>query len=253
MTRARFVEMVLPYLLSVAIMLGLWQLAATQVNPLFFPRLETVWRSFWSLASGDLGAQTLVSLARILAGFGIASLAAVPIGLLMGMVPAVHRLLRGPVDFFRFIPPIAMIVLAVAWFGASEIAIVFLIGFSTIFIVTINTEAGVLHVVRNRIRAAQMMGAGFWQVFWLVVLPSVIPHALIGMRIAMGAAFSTIVSAEMIAGDYGLGYLLQEARTTLRTGNIFVGIVLLGLLGIMTDRVFRSLIDRFGGEHAGSR
>jgi len=244
---------VLPYLLSVAIMLGMWQLAATQINPLFFPRLETVWRSFWVLAQGDLASQVLVSLTRILTGFGIASLVAVPIGLLMGTIPAVHRLLDGPVEFFRFIPPIAMIVLAVAWFGASNVAIVFLIGFSTIFIVTINTEAGVLHVVRNRIRAGQMMGAGFWQVFRLVVLPSAIPHALIGMRISMGAAFSTIVSAEMIAGDNGLGYLLQDARTTLRTGNIFVGIVLLGAIGMLTDRVFRALVDRFGGEHVGAR
>ncbi|MBI4242388.1 MAG: ABC transporter permease [Candidatus Rokubacteria bacterium] len=242
-------ELALPYGLTVLLLVSLWEFASRRINPLFFPGPTTVWRSFLALASGDLAAHVGVSLVRILTGFLLGSLVGIPLGLLMGGIPVIRRLLDGTVEFFRFIPPIAMIVLAVVWFGTGEASKVFLIIFSTVFLVTVNTEDGVYHVVRNRIRAVQAMGAGPWDVFRLVILPSAVPHALTGMRIAMGNAFSTIVSAEMIVADRGIGFLLQDSRLFLRTGHIFVALVALGLLGFATDRVFRILIARFGGEY----
>jgi NitT/TauT family transport system permease protein len=168
----------------------------------------------------------------------------------MGGIPFLRKALHGVVDFFRFIPPIAMIVLAVVWFGTGEKAKVFLIWFATVFMVIINTEDGVSHVNRNRIRAAQTMGATAWQVFRYVIFPSALPQVFTGMRVAMASAFSTIVASEMIVAEHGIGYLLHNARLFLQTPAIYVSIVMLGILGFITDRVFRILIERFGGEYA---
>ena len=241
---------VLPYSLTLVLLLGLWELGSRLINPLFFPSLMTVWESFTRMVLGDLFLQTGVSLVRILTGFMIGSLLGVFLGLWMGGIPIVRSALSGIIEFFRFIPPIAMIVLAVSWFGTGNVATIFLIVFATIFIVTINTQDGISHVIINRIRAAQMQGASSWQVFRIVILPSTMPHALTGMRIAMGNAFSTVIAAEMIAAHFGLGFMLQQARVFLKTGDIFVGLVMLGLLGFLTDRVFRLLISRYGGEYA---
>ncbi len=241
---------VLPYSLTLVLLLGLWELGSRLINPLFFPSLTTVWESFTRMVLGDLLLQTAVSLVRILTGFMIGSLLGVFLGLWMGGIPIVRSALSGIIEFFRFIPPIAMIVLAVSWFGTGNVATIFLIVFATIFIVTINTQDGISHVIINRIRAAQMQGASSWQVFRIVILPSTMPHALTGMRIAMGNAFSTVIAAEMIAAHFGLGFMLQQARVFLKTGDIFVGLVMLGLLGFLTDRVFRLLISRYGGEYA---
>ena len=241
---------VLPYSLTLVLLLGLWELGSRLINPLFFPSLTTVWESFIRMILGDLLLQTGVSLVRILTGFMIGSLLGVFLGLWMGGIPIVRSALSGIIEFFRFIPPIAMIVLAVSWFGTGNVATIFLIVFATIFIVTINTQDGISHVIINRIRAAQMQGASSWQVFSIVILPSTMPHALTGMRIAMGNAFSTVIAAEMIAAHFGLGFMLQQARVFLKTGDIFVGLVMLGLLGFLTDRVFRLLISRYGGEYA---
>ena len=241
---------VLPYSLTLVLLLGLWELGSRLINPLFFPSLTTVWESFTRMVLGDLLLQTAVSLVRILTGFMIGSLLGVFLGLWMGGIPIVRSALSGIIEFFRFIPPIAMIVLAVSWCGTGNVATIFLIVFATIFIVTINTQDGISHVIINRIRAAQMQGASSWQVFHIVILPSTMPHALTGMRIAMGNAFSTVIAAEMIAAHFGLGFMLQQARVFLKTGDIFVGLVMLGLLGFLTDRVFRLLISRYGGEYA---
>ena len=207
---------VLPYSLTLVLLLGLWELGARLINPLFFPSLTTVWESFTRMVLGDLLLQTAVSLVRILAGFMIGSLLGVFLGLWMGGIPIVRSALSGIIEFFRFIPPIAMIVLAVSWFGTGNVATIFLIVFATIFIVTINTQDGISHVIINRIRAAQMQGASSWQVFRIVILPSTMPHALTGMRIAMGNAFSTVIAAEMIAAHFGLGFMLQQARVFLK-------------------------------------
>lgn len=248
--RGILLDRVLPYSLTILLLLGLWEMGSRMINPLFFPSLETVGESFVRLATDDLWAQILVSLLRIWTGFLLGSLLGMVLGILMGGLPLARGMLYSVVEFFRFIPPIAMIVLAVSWFGTGDVATIFLIVFATVFIVTINTEDGVYHVTRNRVRAAESLGANTGQVFRLVIFPSTLPHALTGMRVAMGNAFSTIIAAEMIAADFGLGFMLQQARVFLKTGDIFVGLVALGLLGFATDRIFRILIDRCGGEYA---
>lgn len=239
-----------PYIFITIVLLGLWQYASVKLNPVFFPSPAKVLGAMQELhQEGLLVQNTVASMRRILLGFLLGSAAAVPIGLLMGMSALVRAVVIPYVGTLRFIPAIAMVIFAVAWFGDGEVAKVFLICFATIFIVILNVEAGVRSVPPNRIRGALCLGARPYQIFWYVTLPSTIPFILTGMRIAMGTAFAVIISAELLSSDVGIGYLMASSQIFLKTERIFVAVVLLGLLGFITDRIFRILIRTFGGEY----
>ena len=116
-----------------------------------------------------------------------------------------RRLLEPYTEFLRFIPATALITVAVIWFGIGEGSKIFLIIYTTVFIVIINTAAGVSAVAPNKIRAARSLGAGPAQVFFFVALPATVPYILTGMRLAMANSFVTIVAAELVAANDGLG------------------------------------------------
>lgn len=239
-----------PYLFITVVLLGLWQYASAVLNPVFFPSPVSVLRAMHELhQEGLLVQNTVASMRRILSGFLLGSAAAVPIGLLMGMSPLARAVVIPYVSTLRFIPAIAMVIFAVAWFGDGETAKVFLIFFATIFIVLLNVEAGVRNVTPNKVRGARCLGARPHQIFWHVILPSTVPYILTGMRIAMGTAFAVVISAELLSSDTGIGYLMASSQIFLKTERIFVAVVLLGFLGFITDRIFRILIQTFGGEY----
>jgi NitT/TauT family transport system permease protein len=141
--------------------------------------------------------------------------------------------------------PIAWVSPAIIWFGIGETSKIFIIVYGTVFAVAVSTVAGVLSVHRDKIRAAQMFGATPWQIFRWVIAPSTVPYALTGMRIAMGISFMTVVAAEMLGAESGLGYLILSSRLWMATDKIFIGILVLGLLGFSVDRMFEILIKRF--------
>lgn len=239
-----------PYLFMTAVLVGLWQYASMVINPIFFPSPVKVLRAMVELyEEGLLLGNSMASLGRIVGGFLLGSIAAIPVGLLMGMSPLAHHTLIPYVSSLRFIPAIAMVIFATVWFGDTEASKVFLISFATFFVVLLNAEAGVRNVVPNRIRAAHCLGATPSQVFRYVVLPSTVPYILTGMRIAMGSAFAVVISAELLSSDMGIGYLIASAQIFLKTERIFVAVLLLGLFGFATDRLFRGLIRVFGGEY----
>jgi NitT/TauT family transport system permease protein len=181
-------------------------------------------------------------MSRILVGFALGSAIAVPIGLLMGNVPVVRSFLQAYIEFFRYIPALSLVTLAMIWFGIGEASKVFLITYGTVFIVTINTIAGIASIPVAKLRAARSLGASQRQMFLYVTLPASVPFILTGMRIAMGAAFTTIVAAEMVAAQSGLGFLIFSSRLYMQTDAIFVGIVALGILGFLTDALMRRII-----------
>ena len=238
-----------PFVCTVGVLIVLWHYASTKLNPIFFPSPAKVVASFHELIEGGvLFHHIWVSLTRILAGFAIGSALGIPIGLLMGAYPFARRFFTPYVGFLRFVPPIAMIIYAIVWFGSGETSKIFLVAFSTVFVVILNVEAGVREIAPNRIRAALSLGATPSQLFFSVLLPSTVPFVLTGMRIAMGAAFAVIVAAELLSSEEGIGFLLENSRLFLRTDRIFVAIVSLGIMGFITDRCFRLLIRWFGGE-----
>jgi len=157
----------------------------------------------------------------------------------MGRFDLVRQLLDPYIEFFRFIPPIAFVTLAVIWLGPGELSKIALIFYTTVFIVTLNTIAGVQAVNPLRLRAAASLGAGQWKILTTVILPSTVPFMVTGARIAMGNSFLTVVSAEIVSAREGLGALIWTARNFSRTEWVFVGIIALGLLGYLFDRVLR--------------
>ena len=229
-----------------------WHVAATYVVPsvLFSPPLAVLDKLIELARSGVLAEHVGVSLRRILIGFGLGSVLGIPIGLLMGNLRFAKRFLEPYTEFFRFIPAIAFLTVAVIWFGIGETAKIFLIVYTTIFIVILNSMAGVLGIPKNKVRAAQCLGASPWQIFFYVSIPATLPFILTGMRIAMGNSFATIVSAEMLGANAGLGTMMWTARLYMLVDEMFVGLFTLGILGFATDRLFRFLIFRFAGKYS---
>jgi NitT/TauT family transport system permease protein len=230
----------------------IWHLAAVYlVGSVLFPPPSVVLAKGWTLTrSGVLGEHLWASLQRILAGFLAGSLLGMPIGLAMGSFRPVRRLLEPYTEFLRFIPSVAMITVAVIWFGIGEGSKIFLIIYTTVFIVIINTAAGVSAIAPDKIRAAQSLGATPAQIFLHVALPATVPYILTGMRLAMANSFTTIVAAELIAANEGLGKMLWDGRMFMLVDDIFVSLVTLGLLGFAADRLFRWSIYVFAGKYS---
>jgi ABC-type nitrate/sulfonate/bicarbonate transport system permease component len=242
----------LVYALSILIALGGWQLAAERFHlQLLFPPPTMTFRRFLDLVlDGSLEQASAVSLARILAGFLIGSAAGIALGLLLGTWRMVRAIAEPYVHFFRFVPPLAWFAPVLLWFGTGELAKVLLIVYTTVFVVALNTMAGVTAIPRNKVRMARAFGARPAQIFYLITLPASLPYVFTGMRIAMGNSFMTVVAAEMLAATQGLGYLVNSGVLFLDTRTVFSGVIALGILGFGTDRLFQWLIRRFGGRFA---
>jgi NitT/TauT family transport system permease protein len=237
------------YVAGFALLFVIWHLAAVfLVRSVLFPPPWPVFERAWLLIEDRiLQEQVVASMRRILQGFLLGSAIGVPIGLAIGSFRPVRMLLEPWTEFFRFIPAVAMITVAVIWFGIGEESKIFLIAYATVFVVVISTAAGVGAVGKDKIRAAQCLGASKLQVFALVALPATLPYILTGMRVAMANAFVTIVAAELVASNDGLGKMLWDARLFMQIEDIFVALIALGLLGFATDRIFRLAIRAFAG------
>ena len=217
----------LPNILGFVSLFLIWHLASVYVvQSLLFPSPLVVIQKAWSLAlSGVLFENVGYSLRRILIGFFMGSAIAIPLGLIIGSFSLARKFLEPWTEFLRFIPSVAMITIAVIWFGIGEQSKIFLIIYSTIFIVILNTAAGVSAITPNKIRAALVLGASQRQVFFNVSLPATVPYILTGMRLAMANSFTTIVAAEMIAANEGIGVMLWNGRMYMLIDEIFVALV----------------------------
>lgn len=237
--------------LSVVGFVLLWQVASTfwVVSMLFPPPLKTL-ATWWEMVQdGSILYHVRVSLVRIAVGFAIGTVVGVPVGLAMGLFTPVLVALEPYVQFLRFVPPIAWLIPAILWFGIGEISKTFLIVYTTIFLVLVNTMAGVRTIPRNQIRAARTFGLSRWQMFAWVTLPAIMPRIFTGMRIAMGNSFAAVVGAELIAAEAGLGYLITESATWMASDRMFSGMLTLGLLGILADVSFRAGIRRYAARY----
>lgn len=231
---------------SVVIAFVTWQLLSTFVfNPFLIPPPLEVFRTAIPMVlSGEITADVAISMSRILVGFVLGSAAGIVMGVLLGRIRLLHDLLDPIIELLRYLSPTAMIPIAVIWFGIGELSKYFLIFWGTFFIVLINTIAGVWRAPVTRQRAAECLGANRLQIFVLIVIPSSVPYIVTGMRVAMASSFMSIIPAEILAADSGIGYLLQKSSMLLQTNRIFVALLTICLLGFIVDRIFRLLVDR---------
>ncbi|MDG4766053.1 ABC transporter permease [Solwaraspora sp. WMMD406] len=226
--------------LSVLLGVLVWDLVSRNYTAFFLPSPRLTLTGALELAgNGTLWDSVRASGQRILSGWGLGVLIGVPVGLLMGCSQWLRLMLDPYIQFFRFVPPIAFVTLAIIWLGPGEASKVALIFYTTVFIVALNTLAGVLAVDELKLRAARALGAGPARTLVSVILPATVPYAVTGARLAMGNSFLTIVSAEIVAAQSGLGSLIWTARNYAKTEWVFVGIIALGLLGYLFDWVLR--------------
>jgi ABC-type nitrate/sulfonate/bicarbonate transport system permease component len=215
------------------------------LNPYLIPPPTRVFATaIPMMRSGEIFRDAGISLLRVMIGFSLGSATAIVVGVIMGRLRIVNELLDPIIEFLRYLSPTALIPIAVIWFGIGEQSKYFLIFWGTFFFVLINTIAGVLRTPVARQRAAQCLGANQLQIFLIVVIPSAIPYIFTGMRVAMASSFMSIIPAEMLAADSGLGHLLQVSGMLAQTDRIFVALAAISLLGFFTDRLFRILVHR---------
>jgi taurine transport system permease protein len=227
---------------AVAAVLALWQLSGSLrwVDPLLLPPPQEIGVAIVELLESGyrqipMWEHVGVSVARALAAFIVAIVAGVPLGLLMGRSPGVRALLEPFVQFLRPLPKIALIPLAIVWFGIGEGSKFFLIFISCFLSVVVSATAAVHGVSQARIRAAQTLGASKAQIFLRVVLPNALPEIFTGIRLSVGIGWTSLIAAEMVAATSGLGWLVVNAGSYMRTDVVVLGILMLGSIGYLFD------------------
>jgi ABC-type nitrate/sulfonate/bicarbonate transport system permease component len=231
-----------PGFVLIAILLALWELASARdwIDPITFPRVSVIFASWFEAmtGSGPLLSQLLPSLGRIFGGFVIAAVVAVPLGLLMGTVPMVYRLLEPITEFIRPIPSSAYIPVAILFLGIGNEMKVFVICLACMFPILLNTYGGVRAVDPVLIDTGRTFGLSRAMTLWQIILPASLPSILTGMRISLGIALIVAVVAEMITGNSGIGYFILDMQRIFRVPEMFAGIFTLGLLGFVINFVF---------------
>lgn len=210
------------------------------LDPTFMPSPGAVMGKFWTwLTENDLLTDMAISTYRVVAGFVLSAVFALPLGLFIGSFRSVQALLEPLTDFIRYMPAVAFIPLVMLWVGideGSKIAIIFI---GTFFQMVLMVAEDVRRVPAAQVEAAQTMGATRSELIEKVILPSAKPALLDTLRITMGWAWTYLVVAELVAANSGLGYAILRAQRFLQTDTIFAGIIVIGLIGLATDQLFR--------------
>lgn len=231
---------------SVCGLIALWFLITNLgwVKPLFLPSPQAVAVQFWEYLTGTANDKPLwqhfmASILRVTAAFWLAFLTAVPVGIAMGMSRWARGIFDPPIEFYRPLPPLAYLPLIIIWFGIDELPKVLLIYLSCFAPLALAARSGMRGASQEQINAAYSMGASYGQVVRHVILPSALPEILVGMRIAIGFGWTTLVAAEMVAANVGLGQMVLNASNFLRTDIVIMGIVVIGVVAYLFDLFMR--------------
>lgn len=216
--------------------------AYSGVSPVFLPGPDTVVTRIgnWAMEDDLLG-DAFISTLRVVTGWALSALIAIPLGLFIGSWRAVQALLEPLTDFIRYMPAVAFIPLVMLWVGIDEGAKVAIIFIGTFFQMVLMVAEDVRRVPMAQIEAAQTMGATRREVLEQVILPSAKPALLDTLRVTMGWAWTYLVVAELVAANSGLGFAILKAQRFLQTDKIFAGILLIGFIGLAIDQLFRLL------------
>ncbi len=191
--------------------------------------------------SGLLMRNCVDSLFRVTWGFYIALFTAIPLGLLLGRSEFFRRLLNPIIQFLRPISPLAWIPMALMWFGIGDLPAIFLIFLASFFPLVVFTMSAVMGIRPIYFRVAENFGLSGLKLYLKVILPAALPGIIVGIRITLGTAWLVIVAAEMIAVKSGLGYLIIDARNSLRMDMVIAGMIVIGTVGILLDNLIRYL------------
>ncbi|MFG1421665.1 ABC transporter permease [Roseixanthobacter liquoris] len=242
------------YLILPVIIIGLWQLASMRgwVQPYLLPAPTTVAAGFYEITvDGTLAYHLMASLFRSLTGFFIATIIAVPLGILIGWFRLVHKVTQITLLMVIPIPITAWISFSILWFGIGDKSAIFLVALGAAVPILINTVHGVEWVDRLYIEAARTLGTGPRAILWRVVLPAALPNIFTGLRIGLRNSWAGLVVAEMIGAKSGIGYLIWDSRLMMRSDLMIVGMLLVGVLGLLSDQAMAAISRRVLSWHEG--
>ena len=233
-------------IVTIVVLLGVWTLVTSMgwIKPLFLPSPAAVFQQFYEYLTGAANDKPLwqhfvASMGRVFAAFALAVLTAVPVGIAMGMSRVARGIFDPPIEFYRPLPPLSYLPLIIIWFGIDELPKVLLIYLSCFAPLALAARSGMKSASQEQINAAYSMGASYAQVIRHVILPSALPEILVGMRIAIGFGWTTLVAAEMVAASVGLGQMVLNASNFLRTDIVIMGIIVIGVVAYLFDLLMR--------------
>jgi taurine transport system permease protein len=233
---------------TILVVLAAWALSARLqlVSPVFLPSPVAVWNKFIVVARDGFVDATLAqhiaaSLWRVFAALIAAVIVGVPVGLAIGISTVGRGIFDPLLEFLRPIPPLAYLPLVIIWFGIGEPSKILVIAIAMLAPVALSTASGVRGVSQERINAARSLGATRSQLVRHVILPSALPSILTGLRIALGAGWSTLVAAELVAATRGLGFMIQSAAQFLVTDVVVMGIVVIASIAFVLEFIIRRI------------
>jgi len=242
--RKRNLRPVIGPLLVAAGALVIWFVLCARhlLSPQVFPNPPEVWAGFIEVVrKGTLYDDMIASLFRVAVGFLLASLLGIPVGLWLGQRETARDALLPIVNFFRNLSPIAWLGFAVAWFGLGDHPAIFLIFLSAMFPLTVATTAAVATIPAVYFRVARDYGITGVEMLLRVTLPAIMPQIITALRVTMGVAWVVVVAAEMVAGSNGLGWAINDDRNMLRPDLLVVHMIVIGMIGLLLDRLLSRL------------
>ena len=233
-------------LLLFAAMVLAWHILTLNSNQYLYPSPANVINSAIEIFSSyEIIADSLASLSRLAIGFLLGLIPAVAIGLVVARILHSGYSAGGLFNFLRFIPPLALVPLTILWFGIGEFSKYFIIAWTVFFPVYISTLAGAENINKNLIWVARSMGATKGQMFLRVILPAAMPFIVAGARVGLGIAFSVIIAAELVGAFSGFGFRIWFFHSVFRVDKMLVYIMLLGIYGIIADRLLKKASNKF--------
>ena len=235
-------------------LLIVWELVAQAglINPLIVPPLSRILRVFSELVwSGQIPLQVAASMNRAAAGYVMAALVFIPLGILMGLSQSVYRLFEVIVEMLRPVPPPVMIPVAMLFLGLEDEMKIFVIFFSCAWPILLNTLDGARNVDRVLLNTARTFGLPPWKIMWNVILPAASPQIVTGLKVSLPITLILVVISEMVGSTDGIGYFILDSQRRFRVAQMYAGMLTLAILGYTLNQLFNLLYKLLMPWHVG--
>ncbi|KPI49110.1 ABC transporter permease [Clostridioides difficile] len=218
--------------------LGIW-------SDYILPSPEKVYSTFLNMISdGSIFINVYASMKRVLIGFTISTAIGVPLGILFGIYSGVYEYFKSLINFLRNTPPLALIPMLILWFGIGEESKIIIIVLASFFPIFTSTLKGIRNCDSKLIEVGRVFELSKLQIIFKIIIPNAILDIAVGLKLALGYSFRAIIGAELVAASSGLGYLISDGKEMSRTDVVIVGIIVIGLLGIITDYIFSIIVKK---------
>ena len=244
---------VLPPVIGIGLLVGLWALLTLNASAFPTPKatfdaaLKLFADPFYRNGPNDqgIGWNILFSLERVAVGFGMAALAGIPLGFLIGRFAFLNRMVNPLISLLRPVSPLAWLPIGLLVFKAANPAAIWTIFICSIWPMVINTAVGVQRVPQDYLNVARVLNLSEWKVITKILLPAVLPYMLTGVRLSVGTAWLVIVAAEMLTGGVGIGFWVWDEWNNLNVKHILIAIFVIGIVGLLLEQLLVGIAKRF--------